>query len=319
MLSAPLRPLDVAMGIAVPLVWGLGVVFAKAAIEHFPPILLMALRFAVTALALVWFVKPPWRLMRPLVAIAFVSAAIQYSLTFNGLRGVDASTAALVIQLEVPFLALLGTLLLGERPGLRGWLGIAIAFAGVACIAGEPRLGAAWGSLALLAGGAFSWAVGQVMVRRLGQLDGLTMIAWVAVFAAPQLLALSLVFEDDHLAVLRNADWVVWGTVAYLGLVMTALGYCLWYTLVLRHPVSRVGPFLLLMPVFSVIGGIVLLGERLTPLVALGGGVVITGVAVILTKRPPAPRAAAAEASPLDGDQARPRPQRGRARRGGIG
>jgi O-acetylserine/cysteine efflux transporter len=302
MSSAPLRVVDVAMGIAVPLVWGLGVVFAKAAIEHFPPILLMALRFAVTALALVWFVRPPWRLLRQLFAIAVISAAIQYSLTFNGLRGVDASTAALVIQLEVPFLALLGTVVLGERPGLRGWLGIAIAFTGVAFIAGEPHLGAAWGSLALLVGGAFSWAVGQVMVRRLGQINGLTMIAWVAVFAAPQLLALSLVFEDDHLAHLRSADWVVWGTVAYLGLVMTALGYGLWYSLVLRHPVSRVGPFLLLMPVFSVIGGVALLGERLTLQVAFGGAVVITGVAFILVKRAPAPRAAAPEASPRGGD-----------------
>ena len=48
------------MGLAVPLIWGLGVVFAKAAIGHFPPVLLMALRFTLTALVLVWFVKPPW-------------------------------------------------------------------------------------------------------------------------------------------------------------------------------------------------------------------------------------------------------------------
>ncbi len=96
----PLRPLDVLMGLAVPLVWGMGVVFSKAAIEHFPPILLMALRFTLTALILVWFVKPPWRVMGQLVAIAFISAAIQYSLTFNGLRGVDASTAVLVLQIE---------------------------------------------------------------------------------------------------------------------------------------------------------------------------------------------------------------------------
>jgi O-acetylserine/cysteine efflux transporter len=299
--STPLRPVDIAMGLAVPLVWGLGVVFAKAAIEHFPPILLMALRFSVTALALVWFVKPPWRLMQSLFAIALVSAAIQYSLTFNGLRGVDASTAVLVIQLEVPFLAILGTLLLGERPGARKWLGIAIAFAGVAWIAGEPRLDRAWGSLALLVGGAFAWAVGQVMVRRLGRLDGMTMIAWVAVFAAPQLFAMSLALEDDHLALLRDAGWLVWGTVAYLGLVMTALGYGLWYSLVLRHPVSRVAPFLLLLPIFSVLGGVALLGERLTLQVAVGGLIAIAGVAFILIERPP-PLAPAPDAAPPGGD-----------------
>jgi O-acetylserine/cysteine efflux transporter len=281
----PLRPLDVLMGLAVPLIWGMGVVFAKAALEHFPPILLMALRFTLTALALVWFVKPPWRIMGQLAAIAFISAAIQYSLTFNGLRGVDASTAVLVIQLEVPFLVLLGAALLHERVGLRKWLGIAVAFAGVGLIAGEPRLGQAWGSLGLLVGGALSWALGQIMVRRLGEIGGLTVIAWVAVFAAPQLFVFSLVFERDHIAYIAAAGWVVWGTVVYLGLVMTALGYALWYGLIGRHPVSRVGPFLLLMPLFSVLGGVILLGEILTPRVALGGAIVVAGIAVIMVRR----------------------------------
>ncbi len=282
-----LRPREILMAIAVPLIWGLGVVFAKAAIGPFPPVLLMALRFTLTALVLVWFVRPPWQLMSQLFLIALVSAALQYSLTFNGLRGVDASTAVLVIQLEVPFLVLLAAVLLKETPGLRRWLGIAIAFLGVALIAGEPRLGQAWGSLALIVGGAFFWAVGQIMVRRLGEVGGLTMIAWVAVFAAPQLFAVSLALEDDHLAYLSSADWVVWGTVVYLGLVMTALGYALWYSLIGRHPVSRVGPFLLLMPVFSVLGGVTLLGESLTLRVALGGAIVIVGVGVILIRRSP--------------------------------
>ena len=281
----PLRPLDVLMGLAVPLIWGLGVVFAKAAIEHFPPILLMAIRFTLTALVLVWFVKPPWHIMRQVAAIAFISAAVQYSLTFTALRGLDASTAALVLQIEVPFLVLLGAALLHERVGLRKWLGIAIAFVGVALIAGEPRMGQAWGSLLLLVGGAFSWAIGQIMVRRLGEVGGLTMIAWVAVFAAPQLFVFSFVFEDDHLSHIASAGWVVWSTVAYLGLVMTALGYGLWYSLIGRHPVSRVGPFLLLLPVFSILGGVILLGETLTPLIVLGGAIVIVGVTVIMVRR----------------------------------
>ncbi len=298
-----LRPVDILMGIAVPLVWGLGVVFATAAIEHFPPILLMALRFTLTALVLVWFVKPPWHLMRQLIWIAFISAAIQYSLTFNGLRGVDASTAVLVLQLEVPFLVLLGAVILGERPGRRRWFGIAIAFTGVAFIAGEPRLGGALGSIALLVGGAFSWAVGQIMVRRLGQVGGFTLIAWMSVFAAPQLFVFSLVFEDNHLAFIRSAGWVVWGTVIYLGLIMTALGYGLWYSLVVRYPVSRVGPFLLLLPVFSVIGGVTLLGENLTLRVAAGGVIVIVAVAFILTgpTPTPAPQAVAASNEPPSG------------------
>jgi O-acetylserine/cysteine efflux transporter len=288
-----LHPRDIALGIAVALVWGMGVVFAKAAIAHFPPVLLMALRFAVTAAALVWFVKPPWAQAARIFWIALVSAALQYSLTFNGLRGVDASTAVLVLQLEVPFLVLLGAVLLKEKPGLRKWLGIAFSFLGVGFIAGEPRLGGAEASLALLIGGAFAWAVGQTMVRRLVTLDGVTLIAWVAVFATPQLFAISFVLEGSPVPYIASADWIVWGTVVYLGLIMTALGYGLWYSLVRRHPVGQVAPFLLLLPVFSVIGGIVLLGESLTLHVALGGAVVIAGVAFILLERVPAAASAA--------------------------
>ena len=281
-----LKPIDIAMGVAVALTWGMGVVFAKAAIEHFPPILLMSFRFAVTALVMIWFVRPPFGDLASICAIAFVVAAIQYSLTFTGLTGVDASVAALVVQLEVPFLVLLGALLLKERPSLRKWLGILMAFIGVALIAGEPKVGSAWPCLLMVVGGALVWAVGQIMVRRLRRVEGLAMTAWIAVFAAPQLLVMSLVFEDNQLAAIREADWIVWSTVLYLGVVMTAFGYGMWYTLVHRHPVSHVAPFLLLLPVFSVLGGVGLLGEQLTTHILLGGAIVLGGVAFILFERP---------------------------------
>lgn len=277
-----LKASDVAMGCGVALTWGMGIVFAKAAIAHFPPILLMAFRFAVTAAALVWFVKPPLGTLARIFGIAVISVALQYSLTFTGLTGLDASVAALIVQLEVPFLVLLGVVFLKERPGLRKWLGIALAFMGVVFIAGEPKVGGAWVSLLMVVGGAFFWAVGQALVRTLRSVDGLTLTAWIAVFGTPQLLVMSLIFEDGHVAAVRSAGPLVWTAVIYLGLVMTAFGYALWYTLVRRHPVSMIAPFLLLMPVFSVIGGVLFLGETLTGQILLGGAIVIAGVTFIL-------------------------------------
>lgn len=274
------------MGIAVALTWGMGIVVAKAAIDHFPPILLMSFRFAVTALVLVWFVKPPlWALWR-ICGIAVISAAIQYSLTFTGMLGLDASVTALVVQLEVPFLVLFGVIFLKERPGLRKWFGITMAFVGVALIAGEPKLNGAWGSMFMVVGGACAWAFGQILIRRLKEIDGITMTAWIAVFAAPQLLIMSLLFEEEHLPAITSAGWTVWGAVLYLGLIMTAAGYGLWYTLLRRHPVNMVAPFLLLLPVFSVIGGVLFLGESLSLQIVAGGLVVIAGVALILIERP---------------------------------
>ena len=105
--------------------------------------------------------------------------------------------------------------------------------------------------------------------------------AWIAVFAAPQLFFMSAIFEEGQIEAIRNANALVWGTVLYLGLVMTAFGYFLWNTLIRRHDVSRVAPFLLLLPFFSVIGGILLLGEQPTLAKFAGGFIIIVGVAII--------------------------------------
>src|SRR6056297_1190665 len=277
--------IDLALGVAVALTWGMGLVFAKAAIGHFPPILLMALRFTVTALALVWFVRVPRGQLRILFLIALISAALQYCLTYTGLVRLDAGAAALIVQLEVPFLTLIGALVLGERTGWRKWTGIALAFLGVWQITGAPRIAAEWGAVLLVIGGAATWAVGQAMIRQLRGIDGLTVTAWVAVMAAPPLFVMSFAIETGHWQAIVDADWIVWAAVLYLGLIMTAVGSGIWYTLVRRNPVSLVAPFLLLLPVFAVLGGFFFLGERLSPQVMIGGAIVIAGVAFILFDR----------------------------------
>lgn len=283
-----MKPIDSLLAISVPLIWGLGFILAKAAIDHFPPILLMALRFTVTALALVWFVRPPRGVLVRIFWVALVSAAIQYSLTFTGLKHVDASIAIIVVQLEVPFGALLAAIVLGDRLGWRRTSGMLLAFAGVTLIAGEPRVQGELLPLLMLIGGALTWASGQVMIKTLGgAVGGFTLIAWVAVFAAPQLFLCSALFENGHIEALRTANWLVWGTVVYLGLVMTALGYGIWYRLLGLYDVNQVMPFLLLMPVFTVVGSAFILGERPSATVLSGGLVAVAGVGTIVIEKNP--------------------------------
>ena len=269
------------MAISVPLIWGSGFVVAKGAISEFPPILLMAFRFLVTSLVLVWFVKPPIGQLRALFLIAIVASAIQYSLTFSGLKGLDAGFASLIVQLEVPFLVILGAILLGEKPSNKKWIGIVIAFSGVGLLVGKVEFGNAWSSVVLVILGALTWAIGQILVRKLKNIDGLTTTAWVAVFATPQLFIMSLIFESDHVNVVLNASSSVWWSVLYLGLIMTALGYYFWNTLIRTYEIEKVAPFLLLLPVFSLLGGVIFLNEIVSLVKVLGGLVVILGVAFV--------------------------------------
>jgi|TARA_B110000093_G_scaffold55509_1_gene59769 O-acetylserine/cysteine efflux transporter len=242
----------------------------------------MAFRFSVTAMALVWFIKPSGGQLRMLFLISFISATLQYSLTFTGLAGLDASATALIVQLEIPFLVLIGAIFLKESPGWRRWIGITIAFFGVYQITGEPRIGNALWSVALVIGGGLTWAMGQAMVRQLKNISGLTVAAWISILAFPQLFIMSAIFETGQFQAIQSAGWVVWSTVAYLGLIMTALGYYMWYTLIRRTPVSEAAPYLLALPLFSMAGGWFFLGEIATTQTLLGGGIIISGVALIV-------------------------------------
>ena len=282
-----MKPLDILLAVMVATTWGLGITLAKLGLAQFPPILLMALRFTLTAVVLVWFVKPPWRLTGWIFLIALVAGTIQYSLTFNGLDRLDASTTVLILQLEVPFAAVMATIFLREHFGWRRFAGLVLGFAGVVLIAGEPRLQSDLIGVFLVLGGALTWGAGQVMVRALGKVGGFTLIAWVAVFAAPQLFVASYLFETDQIAAIQNADIQAWAVVAYLGLVMTAIGYAMWYHLLGTYPVNQVMPFLLLLPVVSVVFSVVLLGESPTSYVLGGGALVIVGVAITMLQRGP--------------------------------
>ena len=282
-----MKPLDVFFAIAVAVIWGMGFVVAKAAMDHFPPILLMALRFTVTALCLVWFFKPPSGIIKDLFWVALVSAALQYSLTFTGLKGIDASTAALLVQLEVPFGLLMGYLVFKDRISVLQFCGMLMTFFGTLMIVGEPSLANSLLHMCLVIAGAFTWSVGQVMLKRLGDVGGFIIVTWVEVLATPQLFIASFIIESNHFELIRTASFEIWMAVAYLGLIMTALGYAMWYHLLGRYPVSRVMPFLLLLPVVAVTGGIVFLDETMTTKILAGGVMSLIGVAIVTIRSKP--------------------------------
>jgi len=278
---------DVCLAIGVAVIWGMGFIVAKAGMSHFSPILLMALRFTLTAVCLIWFFRPPLHLFKDLFWISLVSAAIQYSLTFNGVKGIDASTAGLLVQLEVPFGLIMAWLFLDDRISVKQMIGVLVAFAGAALIIGEPKLSGNLIYAFMVIGGAFTWSVGQIMIKKLGNIGGFILITGVAIFAAPQLFIASYLFESNQVMQIQTANLPAWGAVAYLGLIMTALGYALWYRLLGLYNVNQVMPFLLLLPVTSVIGGIVFLGESLTVKITIGGSMALFGVALITIQRLP--------------------------------
>ena len=273
---------DIGLAISVPIIWGMGIVFAKAGLNEFPPLFLMSMRFMVAAVLLCWFFPTPTGQLQAIFIIALVSATIQYGLTFTGLAGLDASTAVLFMQLEVPFSAVLATIFLKDKLGWKRTGGMLVTFFGVGLIAGAPSLRTQLFYAFLVTAGVFTWAVGQVMIKKMVQISGFQLIAWISVFAGPQMLIASLILESGHLSSLKNATLIGWGSVIYMGIVMTALGYAIWYYLLKKYDVNQLISFLFLMPVTSILGAVLFLSERPSIRILIGGAIVIAGVATIV-------------------------------------
>ena len=273
---------QILLALIVPITWGLGFTLAKIGMEQFSALLIMSIRFGIAGLVLVWFTKPPWGHMREIFVVALIGSTIQYGLTYNGLKGIDASTAAILVQLEGPILALMGTILLKEKLGLTRALGMGFAFLGVFIIAGEPRLDGHIDSVILLVAGSTVWAVAQIMISRLKGLSGITILAWVAIMATPQMLIASLIIEDGQWQAITTASLVDWSIIFYLAFIMTVVGYSVWYHLLSSVDVSKISPFLMLLPITSIIAGMILLDEKLTLSMIIGGLMIMTGVASTL-------------------------------------
>ena len=277
---------DIFLAILVPIIFGFGFVIAKPAMDQLPPILLNGLRWSLTGIIMCWFFPFPKKLFKSLLFISFLGSTLQYSLTFSGLNIVDATSATLLIQSEIPFGILIAFIILKEKPSLKNLLGLLIAFTGIVFLTGSPNLENKLFGVLLLLSGAFLWAFAQVIAKPVSEkIGGLALTAWIGVFAGPSSIALSFFIEGNTYQNIISADLKTWMIVIYLGLVMNCLAYSIWYYVLSKHPVNYVMPVMLLFPVTGLITAIFLLGETPSTYAYVGGFIIISGVAIILINK----------------------------------
>ncbi len=274
----PLR--DRLTALVVVTLWGLNFVAAREALAALPPFLVTSVRFVAVGLLLAPFFRPRWDQLPKLAVVAMVLGIGHFGLLFYALENLDAGSAAVTTQLGVPFSVLLAWVVFRDRPGGRRLAGIALAFSGVALLAGDPgRPNLA--PLLLVVLSISLWAVANILVKRLGDVPPLVLNGWVSLLAAPVMLALTLTFEHGQGAAMAAAGWRPWAGVAFTVLFSSIVAYSLWYRLLGRHPVSRVVPFSLLGPVVGFLGGVLVLGETVTAYKVAGGLLTVAGVAII--------------------------------------
>ena len=275
---------DTLLASIVPIFLGFGFVIAKPAMEYFPPLLLMGLRFTFAASILIWWFPIPKGFLKKIFVASLIANTLQYSVTYTGLNLIDASAAVLLVQTEVPFGVLFAYFMLNEKPTLRSLIGISIAFIGVYILTGSPNLDGKFIGVSLTIIGSAIWALGQVLVKPLSkEINPLALVAWLAFFSGPILIVLSMTFEGNTINYFKSANLESWIIAIYLGFIMQPITYGCFYYVLKNNPLYKVLPIVTMgIPPTGLLAAIFLLGEEPTTELFIGGAIILIGVVMII-------------------------------------
>lgn len=284
--------MDYGLLIALSVIWGLAFVAIRVLDTELSFIDLTLLRWIVASagylvlLPILGKTKTPFsRSDAPrLLFIGFFNVA-GYHLSINYAEvTVSAGLAGLLISLGPVFSALLAVAFLTEKVGKRLVVAILLALGGAAILsAGDLSGGSAlYGPFAMVLT-ALSYALFAVfakpLITKYGALPVAIRAGLVGTVMILPLMSTSFIGEVSRLSVAG------WEALLYLSLLSTVMGYALFYILVGKGGVSRVMVQLYLAPVFSVVGGMFLLGETVTIDTFLGGAAMLLAVWIATSRK----------------------------------
>lgn len=239
----------------------------SATVAAYPVFTGQALRYALAAVILLLVVR---RQRLPRVRLNARDVLLLFALAGTGLAGfnlflVEATRHAgpamigTVIGAVPLVMALVGPLMEGRRPALRT-VGAALVVALGAAVAAGLGSGSVKGLLLSLGALAGEVAFSLLAVPLLPKLGPLRVAAYPAALSVPMLLVAGLVLEGTSALRLPTAGEAA-GFV-YLGAVVTAAAFFLWYDALRRLGADRAGLFAGLVPVGALITTVALgLGE----------------------------------------------------------
>lgn len=206
----------------------------------------------------------------------------------KGLGLTEAGRASVIVAMN-PSMIYLGTVLFfGEKLTGRGLAGFSCALLGAALVISRGRV---WTLFAgqvgpgemLIFGCVLCWAAYSLMGKMvLGHLTPLMSTTWACLFGVA-FLAPAAWLESGPLAFLQFSS-TVWFSLAFLGVVGTALGFTLYYLGIVQLGAGRAVIFINLVPVFAIVGGWLILGEGLDW--SLAGGLMMVLAGIRLIQRP---------------------------------
>ncbi|MTH95746.1 EamA family transporter [Roseibium sp. RKSG952] len=282
-----MRLTDIFLAVLVAALWGFNFVVIHLGIDAFPPLMFSALRFVLAAFPLVFFLPRPKTGWGIILGIGTVLGVVKFALLFLGMdTGLSAGLASLVLQSQAFFTVILAALLLSERPSARQLAGIALAFTGIGIVALTMNGQTTHTGLTLVLSAAMAWALSNLLMKKAGQVNMLSLMVWVSLVPPIPLICLSLIFEGWQASAdaITGLDLTGVGAVLYIAYAATIFGFAVWGKLISQYGAGTIAPFSLLVPVFGMTSSAVFLGEDLGATKLLAAALVISGLILTVLK-----------------------------------
>jgi drug/metabolite transporter (DMT)-like permease len=277
--------------------WGSTFTAIRIGAAQMPAQLMAGTRFFIAgAILLAWCRWRGLRLLWPPRTMLILGLVGFFLLSVNNVALVYAektipSGLASLLMASIPLFVALTEMLLpwGEPLPMRGWLGLALGFAGLAALVWPSlRTGFAGDSarlmaIGLLLVGAFAWTVGSILSRHARlPVNSFVAAAWQMLIAGAfsTLLGTALgQWPDFHvnLASVGSQAWLITGG--------SLVGYSAFIYLLEHVPVAKVSSYCYVNPVVAVLLGIVLLHERPERAEFAGMAAIIVAVFVMTTAK----------------------------------
>ena len=267
----------------VVMIWGFNFVVIKLGLSHIPPLFFVCISFFLTSIPAIFFIKKPAAPWKMIAGYGILTFTLQFALLFLGMSaGVPPGLASLLVQLQAFFTVLLAVIFLKEKLGVWQIAGIALSFSGIALVASHVGGSISWLGFFLVIGAALAWACGNIMAKKMGNLNQLALVIWGSFTAWPPLLILSLLTEDtvQLLSIWKNINWLSLGSIAYIAYLCSLFGFGIWNWLLSRYSLGKIAPFAILVPIFGILSSVLVLKEPLQSWKILAASLVVLGLLI---------------------------------------
>ena len=283
-----MAPRDLFLMLLVCFLWAAHTIVSKIVVSgmEIPPLFYAAVRFGIVAmLALPWLLpapRPRWRIL----LVGFLMGGGGFALFFLGIKSASPSSAAVVSQLGIPITALLSMLMLGERIDGRRALGIVLTFTGGVLVMWDPDGGFPLSAgLLLVLASTCTGSLAAVMMKQIKGVRPLQFQAWVGLASVMPMVLLTATFETGQMAKAMEAGWGFVGALLFSALIVSLLAHTIYYGLIGKYPANLIAPLLIMNPLLTVTLGILVTGDRFDAQMALGTGLALCGVLIIVLRR----------------------------------